>query len=129
MNVSSAFTKWFREHRPDAELVKVEFDDPATAGFEVIDGIANHPELNGLFVVWDVPAMGVIAALRERGLVLPIMTTILGNAAAIELAGAGSSRASEHNSRMTKGPLRSSWRSRRSLVGSHRLGWRSPPSR
>lgn len=84
-----AFTKWFREHRPDAELVKVDFDDPATAGFEVIDGIASRPEMNGLFVVWDVPAMGVIAALHERGLVLPVMTTDLGNAAAIELARGG----------------------------------------
>lgn len=84
-----AFSKWFREHRPDAKLAKVEFSDPATAGVEVIDSIASRPEVDGLFVVWDVPAMSVIAALHERGLTLPIMTTDLGNDAAIELARGG----------------------------------------
>lgn len=84
-----AFTKWFREHRPDASLVKFEFDDPATAGSQVIEGLASHPEVDGLFVVWDVPAMDVVSALRERDKVLAITTTDLGNAAAIELARGG----------------------------------------
>lgn len=84
-----AFRKWFREHRPDVRLHQVEFDDPATAGVEVIDDIADHPEIDGLFVAWDEPAIGVIAAMRERGIDLPITTTDLGNAAAVELARGG----------------------------------------
>ncbi len=84
-----AFVKWFREMRPDVQIVKVEFEDPATAGAEVISELVARPAIDGLFVVWDVPAIGVIHALRERVLTLPITTTDLGNAAAIDLAQGG----------------------------------------
>ena len=44
------------------------------------------PAIDGLFVVWDVPAMHVVRALRAVGTSVPITTIDLGNDVAIELA-------------------------------------------
>jgi len=44
---------------------------------EVADGIlANHPKINGIFAVWDVPAEGVIASAKSAGRDDLVITTI-----------------------------------------------------
>jgi ribose transport system substrate-binding protein len=49
--------------------------------------IANYRELNGIFVVWDVPAEGALAAARKAGRKDLVITTIdLGVNAALEMA-------------------------------------------
>ena len=45
-----------------------------------------YPETKGLFVVWDEPAMLVVAAMRNRAIELPMTTVDLGNNSALELA-------------------------------------------
>ena len=54
----------------------------------VIDsGITKHPDLDGIWGVWDVPAEGIMAAARESGrLDLKIATQDLGTNVAIQLA-------------------------------------------
>jgi len=49
------------------------------------EGFTN-PELAGLFVVWDTPALAAATRLAERGTTLPMATVDLGEAAAIALA-------------------------------------------
>jgi len=52
--------------------------------------LAEHADLNGIWAVWDVPAEGVLAALRQAGREQVIVTTIdLGKNVAIELARGG----------------------------------------
>ena len=56
------------------------------AAGELIDA---NPKLGGLFVVWDEPAMQVVAALKSRSLTIPVTTIDLGNEAVLEMASGG----------------------------------------
>jgi ribose transport system substrate-binding protein len=84
-----AFRKWMATHRPDIDIVRAKFADVSQARAAVDGLISTAPELSGLFAVWDVPAMHAVAALRARGLELPVTTVDLGNDAATELATGG----------------------------------------
>lgn len=81
-----AFRKWMASERPDITLCHGKFRDPAeaeTAAYRLLDA---NPKLAGLYVVWDEPAMPAVAALKQRGLLIPVTTTDLGYEAALELA-------------------------------------------
>lgn len=84
-----AFRKWMENSRPDLILRTARFIDVNLIA-AVLDGfLGANPEVQGLFAVWDDPAMQAVAALRARSKELPITTVDLGKNAAIELAGLG----------------------------------------
>jgi ribose transport system substrate-binding protein len=77
-----AFGKWMREHRPDVALAHVKFERPEQAGDAVAPYLDAHPELDGLFVVWDEPAVAALPLIERRN-PRPVMTTVdLGSAIA-----------------------------------------------
>lgn len=84
-----AFAKWMNSRRPDIALQTMKFPTIDSAGEAAEQLLDAHPELAGLFVVSEAPAMGTVAALRERGIELPVTTVDLGEAAALEMAGDG----------------------------------------
>jgi ribose transport system substrate-binding protein len=81
-----AFRKWMGTNRPDIALHREKFvglDDAAPATERLLQA---SRDINGLFAVWDEPAMEAIAVLRRHAKEIPVSTIDLGNAAAIELA-------------------------------------------
>ena len=84
-----AFRKWMKEHRPDVVLRSAKFADVDDADRAAETLLQAEPDLRGLFVVWDEPAMRVVGALRRLGRDLPVTTIDLGNDVAIELASGG----------------------------------------
>ena len=80
---------WFAKNRPDVTLKQVDFVDTTKAGDVAANFLTANPDINGLFVVWDAPAMQVASALRAQGKDLPIATIDLGIEAGIELASCG----------------------------------------
>jgi ribose transport system substrate-binding protein len=81
-----AFRKWVSEHRPDATIRAAQFGEPVAAGEVAMRLLHGTPAIDGLFVVWDVPTMHVVRALRGARMTVPITTIDLGNDVAIELA-------------------------------------------
>ena len=81
--------EWFKANRPDVKLKEVQFVNPSQAGDTAANFLTANQDINGLFVVWDAPAMQVVSDLREQGLDLPIVTMDLGNEDAMELASCG----------------------------------------
>jgi ribose transport system substrate-binding protein len=70
-----AFGKWMRKERPDITLTQLKFGVPATAGSAVGCHLDSNPDLDGLFVVWDEPAVASLPAIAGRAR-LPVMTTV-----------------------------------------------------
>lgn len=81
-----AFAKWMQVHRPDASLIKRKF--PAIGEAErATDALLTETDaLKGLFVVWEAPAIGAVAALKARNATIPLTTIDLGGDVAMELA-------------------------------------------
>ena len=89
-NVRTArFKQWMTANRPDITLKQVDFIDPGKAGDVAANFLTANPDINGIFAVWDAPAMQVASAMRAQGKDLPITTIDLGNEVAIELAKCG----------------------------------------
>lgn len=80
-----AFRKWMGLHRPDVTLVRGKFPAVEEAGLAFNRLRTDNEDLDGLFVAWDVPAIGIVAEMRARGWTLPITTVDLGNLVAVEL--------------------------------------------
>ena len=81
-----AFTKWLQVNRPDItprihRFARIE--DSAAAADDLLSA---NPDLAGLFVVWDTPALAAANRLAERAATMPMATVDLGEAAAIALA-------------------------------------------
>ena len=99
--------------RPDLTVAVSKFrslDLVEEAAHQLCD---RTPELGGLYVVWDEPAIRSLTALRARGLAMPVTTTDLGNQVASILPAAASSRELPPKSPTTKGwlrPRRPCWR-------------------
>ncbi len=81
-----AFAKWMRANRPDVTIRQDGFGriDEAARITEAM--LAAHPELAGLFVVWDTPALKSAEVLRHQSRHIPIATVDLGEEVAIGLA-------------------------------------------
>ena len=77
---------WFAAHRPDVKIKQANFTDPNKAGDVAANFLTANPDVQGVFAVWDGPAMGVVAALRAQGKVLPVTTIDLGDQAAVAIA-------------------------------------------
>ncbi len=84
-----AFRKWMEAERPDITIKQTKFADVSQAGHAAGELIDANPNLGGLFVVWDEPAMQVVAALKSRSLTIPVTTIDLGNEAVLEMASGG----------------------------------------
>jgi ribose transport system substrate-binding protein len=84
-----AFNRWMHRERPDVALSHLKFETPDHAGDVVGPLLDQHPDLDGLFVVWDEPAVASLHVLEGRGR-RPAMTTVdLGHAIAEALKGGG----------------------------------------
>jgi ribose transport system substrate-binding protein len=70
-----AFSKWMRRERPDIALTQMKFDTPAQSGLVVGPYLDGHPDLDGLFVVWDEPAAETVREISRRSR-RPAMTTV-----------------------------------------------------
>jgi ribose transport system substrate-binding protein len=84
-----AFRKWVGSERPDLTVAIGKF-----RSLDLVEETTHQlcdctPELGGLFVVWDEPAIRSLKALRARGFAIPVTTTDLGNQVALDLARGG----------------------------------------
>lgn len=81
-----AFAKWLRANRPDVRIRQDSFGrvDEATRRTEAL--LATYPDLAGLFVVWDTPALKAAEVLRRQIRQISIATVDLGEEVAIGLA-------------------------------------------
>lgn len=81
-----AFVKWMQIHRPDVSLRVLRFPALSAVAATTRALAEAHPDLAGLFVVWDTSAMMAAGVLKTLGRKIPMTTVDLGHAAAIGLA-------------------------------------------
>lgn len=81
--------EWFKENRPDVKIKEVGFTDTNAVGPAAANFMTANPDVKGLFVIWDSPAMQSVAALRNAGVNVPITTVDLGTEVAVEMANGG----------------------------------------
>ncbi|BDG43001.1 substrate-binding domain-containing protein [Saccharococcus caldoxylosilyticus] len=88
---TEAFEKTIKEKYPDIKIVARGGITSPSDGEKVASGmLTKHPDLDGIFVVWDVPAEGALAAARTAGRDDLVITTIdLGTNVALEIASDG----------------------------------------
>jgi ribose transport system substrate-binding protein len=79
-----AFRKAMKQRRPDLGLREADFSQPEDAADAALELVGSDPDVQGLFVVWDEPAIRVARALEQAGRRLPITTIDLGNDAAVD---------------------------------------------
>ena len=80
---------WFAENRPDVSIKEVGFTDTNAVGPVTSDFMTANPDVDGLFIIWDSPAMQSVASLRAAGVNVPITTIDLGTEVALDMAGNG----------------------------------------
>lgn len=80
---------WLKANRPDIKVKTASFTDPSKAGQTAGDFLTANPDVKGLFVVWDAPALDTLSAMRAQGVNVPVTTIDLGLEAAIEMAKGG----------------------------------------
>jgi len=85
---TDAFEKTINEHYPSIKIVERGGIAGPNDGEKVAAALlTKNPNLKGLFVVWDVPAEGAMAAARNAGRNDLVITTIdLGTTVALEIA-------------------------------------------
>jgi ribose transport system substrate-binding protein len=81
-----AFARWIKANRPDLTVHTRRFASLEATGQTTEALIQDFPELAGLFVVWDVPAIEAIRVLDQKGADVPVTTVDLGREVAIDLA-------------------------------------------
>ncbi|MDF2787853.1 MAG: sugar transporter substrate-binding protein [Neobacillus sp.] len=88
---TDAFEKTIKENYPDIKIVERGGIVGPNDGEKVASGIlTKNPDLDGMFVVWDVPAEGALAAARTSGKKDFVITTIdLGTNVALDIAAKG----------------------------------------
>lgn len=84
-----AFARWIKTNRPDLKVHTRRFASLETTGQATESFFEEFPDLAGLFVVWDIPAIEAIRVLDQKGADVPITTVDLGREVAIDLAGDG----------------------------------------
>ncbi|MEH7169446.1 substrate-binding domain-containing protein, partial [Priestia megaterium] len=85
---TEAFEKTIKEKYPDIQIVDRRGITDSNDGEKVASAmIAEHQDLNGIFVVWDVPAEGALRATRTAKKSNLVITTMdLGMNVALEIA-------------------------------------------
>lgn len=81
-----AFRRWIETCRPDVVVMQGEFDEPSRAGETLNQLLASHPNLSGIFAVWDEAAISALAMMLSNRKSLPMTTIDLGEEAAQALA-------------------------------------------
>ena len=81
-----AFSKWMLAHRPDVTVRRDSFGEIEEAVRRTEAMLAAHPDLAGLFVVWDTPALKAAEVLKLQSRPIPMATVDLGEEVAIGLA-------------------------------------------
>lgn len=81
-----AFTNWMQTDRPDVRTHVRRFGAIDEAADLALEMIADHPEISGLFVVWDTPATAVATRLLAESHTPAMATVDLGEDVAIALA-------------------------------------------
>ena len=71
--------------RPDVTLVRSRFARVEEAGAAYEKLLLDNDDLDAVFVAWDVPALRVLAAIREGARSVPMTTVDLGNDIGAEL--------------------------------------------
>ncbi|XJZ27976.1 substrate-binding domain-containing protein [Bacillota bacterium Lsc_1132] len=85
---TEAFEKTITEEYPNIQIVdRRGITDPNNGEKVACAMLSKYQDLNGIFVVWDVPAEGAVAAARSAGRNDLVVTTVdLGINAALEIA-------------------------------------------
>jgi ribose transport system substrate-binding protein len=73
------FRQWMDLHRSDLTLVRGRFASVEDAGIAYEQLIEQNDDLDGLFVVWDVPALYALEVIRRNSRPLAVTTVDLGN--------------------------------------------------
>ncbi|URJ46962.3 substrate-binding domain-containing protein [Paenibacillus polymyxa] len=86
-----AFEKTIKEKYPDIEIVaKSGFAKPNDAEKVAAAMLTKYPDLDGMYLSWDVPAEGAVAAARTAGANKLVITAVdLGKNVAIEIGSNG----------------------------------------
>ena len=84
-----AFRQWMRTNRPDVSVETRKFTSIGDSGTEALALLQRTPDIAGMFVVWDTPAIEAELAIARQGLRTPITTIDLGQEAGISLANGG----------------------------------------
>lgn len=85
----NGFKKWMSENRPDIKIKQADFLDPSQAGSVASNFITANPDVKGMFTVWEVPAAGILSALRSQGKNIPLTSINLAGDVAVGLAQGG----------------------------------------
>lgn len=83
------FVAWMEENRPDITVKVTEFQDAAAAGDDAANFLTANPDVQGMFTEWEVPAVGIITALRGQGKSMPITVVNVASDIALDLASGG----------------------------------------
>ncbi|GAA1809540.1 substrate-binding domain-containing protein [Planosporangium flavigriseum] len=80
---------WLAKNRSDIKIKQANFTDQSKVSQTAGDFLTANPDVKGVFVVWDAPAMDTLSAMRAQGITVPVTTIDLGLQAALEIAKGG----------------------------------------
>lgn len=84
-----AFGRWMKVNRQDVAIKTARFSTIDSAGNAANQLLNDHPNVAGLFVVWDSPCIDVVRAVSKRKQTVPITTVDLGQEVTAFLAKGG----------------------------------------
>ncbi len=80
---------WLAANRPDITVKQADFTDPSRVSQVAGDFLTANPDVQGVFAVWDAPAMDTLSAMRAQDIDIPVTTIDLSRESAIEIARGG----------------------------------------
>jgi ribose transport system substrate-binding protein len=80
---------WMQKNRPDIKMKQVDFTDPAKVSQIAGDFLTGNPDVQGVYAVWDQPALDTLSSMRAQSIDIPVTTVDLGLQSAIEIAKGG----------------------------------------
>lgn len=80
---------WMKKNRPDIKIKQTDFTDPSKVSQIAGDFLTANPDVQGLFAVWDQPALDSLTSMRAQGVNIPVTTVDLGLESSIEIAKGG----------------------------------------
>jgi ribose transport system substrate-binding protein len=134
-----AFRRWIETKRPDLIVRQGEFNEPSQAGETLKQLLERHPNLSGVFAVWDEAAISALAMMQANGKALPMTTVDLGEGTIMK--GVGSQRPYDQGVAAARATLLSligsqppPWLalpglavSRENIIESYQVIWHMPP--
>lgn len=80
---------WFAANRPDIIVKVAEFTDTSKTADVAANFLTANPDIKGFFTEWEVPAMGIITALRAQNKSMPITVVNAASDIALDMAQGG----------------------------------------